>query len=100
MNSTPAQSSRARHGLGLDLAAIDELVGLLRESGIVDAQEHWAAGDTHLVSLGDLLDRGADSRRVMDLLMRLQAEASAKGGQVLFCTSRSTSIILHIEEDQ
>ena len=62
--------------------AYAELVGLLRESGIVDAQEHWAAGDTHLVSLGDLLDRGADSRRVMDLLMRLQAEASAKGGQV------------------
>ena len=47
----------------------------------VDAQDRWAAGRTHVVSLGDLLDRGADSRKVMDLLMRLQAEASAAGGQ-------------------
>jgi hypothetical protein len=34
------------------------------------------------VSLGDLLDRGADSRKVMDLLMRLQGEAHAAGGQL------------------
>jgi hypothetical protein len=38
------------------------------------------AGRAHLVSLGDLLDRGADSRKVMNLLMRLQAEAKAAGG--------------------
>ena len=62
--------------------AYAELLPLLRETGIVDAQDHWAAGQTHLVSLGDLLDRGADSRKVMDLLMRLQGEAQAKGGQV------------------
>ena len=62
--------------------AYAELLPLLRETGIVDAQDHWAAGQAHLVSLGDLLDRGADSRKVMDLLMRLQGEAQAKGGQV------------------
>lgn len=62
--------------------AYTELMQLLRETGIVDAQGRWAAGDTHVVSLGDLLDRGADSRRVMDLLMRLQAEARAAGGQL------------------
>ena len=60
--------------------AFDELTALLRESGIIDAQNRWAAGRTHVVSLGDLLDRGADSRKVMDLLMRLQGEASAAGG--------------------
>ena len=38
--------------------------------------------DEDLVSLGDLLDRGADSRKVMDLLMRLQGEAVAAGGPV------------------
>ena len=62
--------------------AYTELVTLLRETGIVDAQDHWAAGRTHVVSLGDLLDRGADSRKVMDLLMRLQGEAAAAGGQL------------------
>ena len=34
------------------------------------------------MSLGDLLDRGDDSRKVMDLLMRLQPEALAAGGQL------------------
>jgi hypothetical protein len=34
------------------------------------------------VSLGDLLDRGPDSRLVLDLLMRLQSEALADGGHV------------------
>jgi len=62
--------------------AYTELHTLLRETGIVDAQDRWAAGRTHVVSLGDLLDRGADSRRVMDLLMRLQGEALAAGGQL------------------
>jgi hypothetical protein len=62
--------------------AYTELLTLLRETGIVDAQAHWAAGHTHVVSLGDLLDRGADSRKVMDLLMRLQGEALAAGGQL------------------
>ena len=62
--------------------AYTELVTLLRETGIVDAQDHWAAGRSHVVSLGDLLDRGADSRKVMDLLMRLQGEAATAGGQL------------------
>jgi hypothetical protein len=34
------------------------------------------------VSLGDLLDRGAESRKAMDFLMRLQGEAQAAGGAV------------------
>jgi Calcineurin-like phosphoesterase len=62
--------------------AYAELVTLLRETGIVDAQDRWAAGQSHVVSLGDLLDRGADSRQVMDLLMRLQGEAQAAGGRL------------------
>jgi hypothetical protein len=62
--------------------AYTELLTLFRESGIVDAQDRWAAGRTHVVSVGDLLDRGADSRKVMDLLMRLQREAEAADGQL------------------
>ena len=62
--------------------AYTELLTLLRETGIVDAEDRWAAGHTHVVSLGDLLDRGADSRKVMDLLIRLQGEAQAAGGKV------------------
>jgi hypothetical protein len=59
-----------------------ELTALLQSVGVIDAELRWTGGRTHLVSLGDLLDRGADSRKVMDLLMRLQREAEAAGGRV------------------
>jgi hypothetical protein len=62
--------------------AYSELTALLQSQGVVDADLRWSAGRTHLVSLGDLLDRGDDSRRVIELLMRLQAEAAAAGGRV------------------
>jgi hypothetical protein len=58
------------------------LVDTLRAAGVVDAQQRWIAGERHLVSVGDLVDRGADSRRVLDLLMRLEGEAAAAGGRV------------------
>ncbi|MCE3284294.1 MAG: hypothetical protein K0R70_550 [Steroidobacteraceae bacterium] len=60
--------------------AYDELVTLLREAGVLGPQDRWAGGRVHVVSLGDLLDRGAGSRKVMDLLMRLQSEAQSAGG--------------------
>ena len=62
--------------------AYDSLVSILRETAVIDESLHWHAGRTHLVSLGDLLDRGTESRKVMDLLMRLESEASAAGGAV------------------
>ena len=63
--------------------AYAEFVRLLQATHVVDESLGWTGGKTHLVSLGDLLDRGAESRNVMDLLMRLQPEASAAGGQVI-----------------
>jgi hypothetical protein len=58
------------------------LVDTLRAAGMIDAEGRWAGGRRHLVSVGDLVDRGADSRRVLDLLMRLEREAAAAGGRV------------------
>jgi len=60
----------------------DELHSVLREAAVIDAQLHWQAGKTHLVSTGDLVDRGPDSRKVLDLLMRLELEAATAGGAV------------------
>jgi hypothetical protein len=62
--------------------AYQELVSLLRETAVIDESLHWRGGATHLVSLGDLLDRGPDSRKVLDLLMRLELEARPAGGAV------------------
>jgi len=62
--------------------AFDAMVELLRGARVIDQDNHWIAGDAHLVSLGDLLDRGPDSRQAMDLLMALSEEAAAAGGRV------------------
>ncbi|HEY7377186.1 MAG TPA: metallophosphoesterase, partial [Steroidobacteraceae bacterium] len=62
--------------------AYAEFVTVLSEAGIIDDAQHWRGGDTQLVSLGDLLDRGPDARKVLDLLMRLEQEAPKAGGAV------------------
>ena len=62
--------------------AHDALVETLQAADVVDGQAAWIGGDTHLVITGDLMDRGPDSRKVMDLVMRLEGEAERAGGQV------------------
>jgi hypothetical protein len=62
--------------------AYDALTTILRAAGLIDEDHRWSGGTTHLVSLGDLLDRGPHSRKVMDLLMALQREAPDAGGRV------------------
>ncbi len=62
--------------------AYASLVELLQAADIVDSDLKWRGGATHVVSLGDLIDRGPESRRVLDLVIRLQAEAAAAGGRL------------------
>ena len=62
--------------------AYDAMVTTLTNAGIVDGEMAWSGGETHLVITGDLLDRGADSRKIMDLVMRLESEAVDSGGMV------------------
>ncbi|GGN03124.1 metallophosphoesterase [Streptomyces fuscichromogenes] len=58
----------------------DELVAALREQSLIDADGHWCAGTARLWFLGDFTDRGPDGIGVIDLVMRLSAEAAAAGG--------------------
>ena len=62
---------------------LDTFVALLRKAELMDAEGHWRGGTRHLVQTGDLLDRGARSREVVELLMRLQGEAQEAGGRVV-----------------
>src|SRR6187397_2499035 len=62
--------------------AYDRYVAILRAAGLIDDRQRWAGGRTHLVQTGDLLDRGAGSRQILDLLRRLERDAESKGGAV------------------
>jgi hypothetical protein len=62
--------------------AYDNLVAVLKNTGLVDDKLKWIGGKAHLVQLGDVVDRGARSRACMDLLMKLERDAKKKGGRV------------------
>ncbi|WP_190121284.1 metallophosphoesterase [Streptomyces inusitatus] len=59
---------------------LDELFAALAAQGLIDADGRWAAGNARLWFLGDFTDRGPDGIGVIDLVMRLSAEAAAAGG--------------------
>jgi hypothetical protein len=62
--------------------AYDRFVEILRAANVIDERLHWTGGRTHLVQLGDVVDRGPDSLKALDLLDGLQREAQRAGGAV------------------
>ncbi len=62
--------------------AYDSLVSILQQSRLVDKKRRWIGGETHLVQVGDVVDRGPESRKALDLLMKLEKDAERKGGKV------------------
>lgn len=62
--------------------AYEPMTATLAKAGVLDEALGWNGGATHLVITGDILDRGPDSRKVMDLIMRLEGEALDAGGRV------------------
>jgi diadenosine tetraphosphatase ApaH/serine/threonine PP2A family protein phosphatase len=62
--------------------AHDRFLEILKIAGILGADAHWAAGNTHVVQLGDIVDRGGDSRKTLDFVRRLEREAQTAGGQL------------------
>ena len=61
----------------------EPFVKLLRYAGVVDEQLNWSAGHNRLVQMGDILDRGPASRKVDDLLDKIQKQAVAAEGEVV-----------------
>jgi hypothetical protein len=61
----------------------DGLITILRRTGLIDERGKWSGGRSVLVQTGDYTDRGTDVRKVMDLLMQLEKDAKAAGGQAI-----------------
>lgn len=60
-----------------------QFVRILQQTGLIDAHSHWAGGSTTLVQMGDVTNRGTQSRPCLDLLMQLEAQAPEQKGKVI-----------------
>ena len=63
--------------------AFDNFVAILRAAQVIDNRNRWIGRRTVLVQTGDILDRGPDSRKAIDLLRRLERDAQRAGGRVV-----------------
>ena len=92
--STPVDAKAKRiddyHWTGVDrVIAIGDLHGdyaryidVMESAGLINNKGKWTGGETHLVQTGDITDRGADSRKIIDHLVKLAKQAKKKGGYV------------------
>jgi calcineurin-like phosphoesterase family protein len=55
---------------------------VLKSANLIDSKLRWTGGKTHLVQMGDLPDRGPDTREIIEFLFKLEKSASRAGGHV------------------
>lgn len=59
-----------------------QYIKVMQSAGLLNKSGKWSGGKTHLVQTGDITDRGADSRKIIDHLVKLAKQAKRKGGYV------------------
>ncbi|MEE4218596.1 MAG: metallophosphoesterase [Xanthomonadales bacterium] len=60
----------------------DNYMATLEAAGLVDSKGKWSGGQTHFVQVGDLPDRGPDTRKIIGHISQLAKQAKRKGGRV------------------
>lgn len=60
----------------------EQFTCVLKQAGLVNNRMRWTGKNATLVQVGDIVDRGPDSRKVIDLLRKLKTMARRKKGNV------------------
>ena len=55
---------------------------VMGSAGLINKSGKWIGGETHLVQTGDITDRGPDSRKIIDHIVKLARQAKRKGGYI------------------
>lgn len=60
----------------------DKFQTVLQDTGLVNKRGRWTGGDAVLVQLGDVPDRGPDTRKIIAYLKKLKRQAAKAGGEL------------------
>lgn len=78
------QGARRIVALGDIHGDVRALAAALRAAKAVDQAGRWIGGELVVVQTGDVLDRGDDEQEIIDWLERLEQEAAAAGGALVW----------------
>jgi hypothetical protein len=59
------------------------LTKLLKAAGVTDRSQNWSAGKTLFIVVGDSIDKGPDSMKVLALWIKLGSQAALSGGRLV-----------------
>jgi len=59
-----------------------QYLNVMKSAGLINEKGKWSGGNTHLVQTGDITDRGDDSRKIIDHIVKLAKQARKKGGYI------------------
>ena len=69
-------------------------VSIMKKANLIDSDNDWIGGKKHFVNTGDFLDRGPDSRKVMDLFMKIEQQAAKVGGKIHVLLGNHEAMVL------
>jgi hypothetical protein len=81
--TTPPNSAPLLVAIGDVHGDFDDFCSILQRVGLIDEQRHWTGGNTTLLQLGDLIDRGPKPRQVLDLMLSLDEQSAKAGGHLV-----------------